>query len=314
MAILAQVADNLVDNGLSGRDWIKAGVIVTAALVVAMTASRFTRHAIGTWVDSGFAAMVASRLLGYVVFLVGLFYALNSLGVQVGPLLGALGLGGLVLALALQKIVESFLAGILLQTRRPFTIGDTVTLDEITGIVVDIDSRTVVLRGLDGTVIRIPNGNVVSETIVNLTRNTSRRSTLAVGVAYDTDLQAATDALSAAIELVPRVHAEPAPMVVVSGFGASTIDFELLYWHTSDVPSEKLARHDLMLAIHRVFADRGISIAFPQVVVWQGSRADSPVYSDTPGRVETDHPASPKQSTEGERRKSTIRRLPRPWG
>ena len=124
------------------------------------------------------------------MFLIGLSYALTVLGVRVGPLLGALGLGGLVLALALQGVVGNFVSSVILQTRRPYTVGDTVLLDGHVGVVEDIDSRTTQVRGLDGTHIRIPNVNVAGATIVNLTRNPVRRSSLAVGVAYETDLAA----------------------------------------------------------------------------------------------------------------------------
>ena len=71
--------------------------------------------------------------MGYLLFLIGLFYALTSLGVQVGPLTGAIGLGGLVLALALQKLVENFFSGLILQARRPFRVGDTVLLGDHLG-------------------------------------------------------------------------------------------------------------------------------------------------------------------------------------
>lgn len=314
LLIAQAAADNPVTNNLSSRDWIKAGVIVIATLVAAIAASRITRRAVSRWLDSAFAASVTARIVSYVTFLLGLFYALTSLGVQVGPLLGALGLGGLVLALALQKIVESFVAGIILQTRRPFTIGDTVVLGETKGVVVDIDSRTVVVRGLDGSSIRIPNANVVADTTINLTREPYRRSTLDVGVAYDTDLEEATAAIRSAIDLVRRVLDHPAPMIVLSGFGDSTIDFQVLYWHDSDVPSELLARHDLMLAIHRVFHDRGISIAFPQVVVWSGAERDGDLYTSELSPFDTANPASTSASGESNAGSRTSNwRLPRPW-
>jgi small-conductance mechanosensitive channel len=235
------------------------------------------------------AAIITARFIGYLLVLVGLIYALNTLGVRVGPLLGALGLGGLVLALALQKVVENFVGALILQTRRPFTVGETVMLDDQTGIVTDIDSRTTVLRGLDGTMIRIPNGSVLASTIINLTRSPARRSQLQVGVAYDTNLDRATETLNAAVTRVRRVLKDPPPLVVLHEFGTSSIDFTIYYWHASDVPSELATTHDLMLAIHHAFADNDITIAFPQVVVWPGHEADANPYDAAPGTVYTAH-------------------------
>jgi small-conductance mechanosensitive channel len=76
-----------------------------------------------------FAGNTVARMAAYIVFTIGLFYALSTLGVRVGPRLGALGLGGLVLALALLKVVENFVGGLILPVRRPFRIGDTVEID-----------------------------------------------------------------------------------------------------------------------------------------------------------------------------------------
>lgn len=221
-------------------------------------------------------------MIGYLIFLIGLVYALNSLGVRVGPLLGALGLGGLVLALALQKFVENFVGALILQTRRPFTVGDTVELDGRVGVVTDVDSRTVVMRGLDGSMIRVPNGSVLADSIVTLTREPYRRSELAVGVAYDTNLEDATAVLRDAAERAQPDANSPSPQVVLREFGASSIDFSILFWHPSDVPSEYQARHDLMLTVHHALADAGITIAFPQLVVWPSHDADDNPYEEPP--------------------------------
>ena len=135
------------------------------AIVVAVIANRIARSIGERTIGPGFASLLIARSIGYVVVLVGFIYALGGLGLRIGPLLGALGLGGLVLALALQGVVENFFGALILQSRRPFTIGDTVELDEYVGVVKDIDSRTVVMRGLDGTWIRVPNSKVLMDPI-----------------------------------------------------------------------------------------------------------------------------------------------------
>ncbi len=279
----------LVSGALTGADWITAAGILVGSLVLATIVSRLLRRVLAHGIGPGFASIMMARLTGYAVFLVGLFYALSSLGVRVGPLLGALGLGGLVVALALQGLVENFVGSIILQARRPFTIGDTVEIDGSVGIVADIDSRTTLLHSLSGTHIRIPNSTVVSSTTVNLTREGVRRSTLDVGVAYDTDLERAFAVLEASFSRVSRVVETPPPLVTVAGFGESSIGFSLLYWHNSDVPSELAARTDLTIAVHQSLTAAGITIAFPQVVVWSGVDGGAP-YDGPPGPVTTSHP------------------------
>ncbi len=281
--------DVLIDDSLTSGDWIRASAILIGGIVAAVITSQLLRRVIAHGIGSGFASIMLARLASYAIFLIGLFYALTTLGVRVGPLLGALGLGGLVLALALQSVVENFVSSIILQARRPFTIGDTVELDGRIGIVADIDSRTTLLRSLEGTQVRIPNANVLSSTIVNLTREPIRRSTLEVGVAFDTDLQRARAALQSAVDRVPRILDEPAPMLNLTGFGESSIGFSILYWHSSDVPSELATRTDLMIAVHQALAAEDITIAFPQVVVWSGSESAA-TYDQPPQNIATPYP------------------------
>ena len=173
----------------------------------------------------------------------------------------------------------------------------------------DIDSRTTQIRALDGTHVRIPNANVVGATIVNLTREPVRRSSLAVGVAYDTDLEQATDAIYGALVRVPRVLTEPEPAVYRDGFGDSSIGFSVLYWHASDVPSELAARRDLVVAIHQAFAASSITIAFPQMVVWSGEQKLDRLYGGQVGEVCTSYPGLAESRAYRDRR-ATSWRLP----
>lgn len=305
-----ETVDALLDGQVVGTDWLQAGGILLGAIAVAIAANRIARSIVARSVGAGFGAIITARIIGYLIFLVGLVYALNTLGVRVGPLLGALGLSGLVLALALQKVVENFVGALILQTRRPFTVGDTVELDGHVGVVADVDARTVVMRGLDGSMIRVPNMQVLNSSIVNMTRDSARRSELTVGVAYDTNLEDATAVLTEAITRVPRIRTKPKAQVLLKEFGASSIDFRLFYWHTSDIPSGLAATHDLMLAVHQGLADAGITIAFPQMVVWSGHEVVEQPYDGELGQVFTGQPTEPAPTAPTS---EASRRRFRPW-
>lgn len=301
--------DEVIDtDGLTGSDWLRAGGIFVGSIVVAVIVSRVVRAVMRRSVANEFAVIITARLCAYTVFAVGLVYSMSSLGVRVGPLLGALGITTLVLALALQSVAENFVGGLILQARRPFTIGDTVELDDHVGVVTDIDSRTTVMRGLDGTMIRIPNADVLKNPIVTLTRERLRRSELVVGVAYDSNLERATEALLEAVGRVERIVDVPEPMVLLTRFGESTIDITIYYWHRSEVPAELAATHDLMLAVHQALAAAGITIAFPQMVVWPGHDADADPYGRTPGSVYSEQPHAPPPAPEPATRQTVERR------
>jgi small-conductance mechanosensitive channel len=290
--------DELVDDSVAGSEWLQAAGIMVGSIAIAIAANRIARAVVSRSLGSGFGAIITARIIGYAIVLIGLFYALSTLGVRVGPLIGALGISGLILALALQKVVENFVGAVILQTRRPFTVGDTVDLDGNVGVVTDVDARTVALRGLDGSSIRVPNIEVLNNAIINLTRESARRSELAVGVAYDSNLEDATRVLGEAVGRVARIRNNPKPQVLLTKFGASSIDFTIYYWHTSDVPSELATTHDLMLAVHHALADEGITIAFPQMVVWSGQDAVENPYGKDPGEVFTGQPTEPPRSPE----------------
>ncbi|MCY4664776.1 MAG: hypothetical protein OXC00_08930, partial [Acidimicrobiaceae bacterium] len=94
--VLAQTdSETLLDNPLTHTDWIKAGIVLVCTVVFAVTVSKLLRRAVSRGIGHGFASILTSRFSGYAVFIIGLSYALTVLGVRVGPLLGALGLGGL---------------------------------------------------------------------------------------------------------------------------------------------------------------------------------------------------------------------------
>ena len=85
------------------------------------------------------------------------------------------------------------------------------------------------------------------------------------------------------------------PWVLLRGFGASSIDFTIYYWHESDVPAELAATHDLVLAVHHALADAGITIAFPQMVVWSGHDADANPYRHEPTAVFSQRSSAPSR-------------------
>ena len=129
----------------------------------------------------------------------GLVYGLNSVGVAIGPSLGALGVAGFAIAFALQGILANIFAGVLIQIRRPFEIGHLVKLGDYLGRVDDVTLRTVVMTSVTGEQIIIPCATVIDETIENWSANRYLRSDVIVGVDYDADVDEAIEVLTEAM-------------------------------------------------------------------------------------------------------------------
>ncbi|NNE10881.1 MAG: mechanosensitive ion channel family protein [Ilumatobacter sp.] len=299
-------------DGLGASTWALAGGIVLGGIVLAAAIGRIVRRIVSGIEGEGFAGLVVGRIVAYAIFIVSLIYALSVLDVRIVPLIGALGVGGIVLALALQGVVENLVSGVVLHSRRPFTAGDTVEIEGTLGVVLDIDARTTVLRSHDGIVVRIPNSTVVGAHISTLTRDPVRRSQIVVGVAYDTDLDRAHDVIVDAVSNLDRVRTSPAPTALLTAFGTSSIDFTIYVWHGSDIPSELATRHDVILAVHRALAASGITIAFPQVVLWRPTDDARAPYGEIAPHVRASLPLQEGRRPQREDRSRPLRRRGKP--
>lgn len=263
----APALDEFVPDGLTAQDWITAGITLVAFLVVARVLRTVVTRLVAKTDSEGQIATFVGRLVQNLVAIVGLVYSLNVLGVQIGPLLGALGITGIAIAFALTAILENVFASVVLKTRRPIKIGDQFTAMEQSGTLEEVNFRTVVMRNFDGEKVVIPSAMVNNDVMVNHTDRPIRRTVLPVGVAYGTDLPTAQRVILDATSSIDGVEAEPAPQAWVTAFGDSSIDFDVRYWHRSDILSMFRTRSEVAMAIKAGFDAEGIEIPFPQRVV-----------------------------------------------
>ncbi|MGI8458727.1 MAG: mechanosensitive ion channel family protein [Propionibacteriaceae bacterium] len=245
-----------------------AAAVLVASFVLAFVVRRVLVRVLDRGDSDRNAGRLAGRFLGLVVVVVGAIYGLGVLHVKVGPLLGALGVGGIALAFALQDILQNFVAGVLLQVRRPFRVGDQIASNEYEGTVRDVNLRTTELQTFDGLTVYLPNAEVLKAAIVNHTRTVRSRTTLEVGVAYDTDLRHTQEVLIAACSAAPGVEASPPVEVWTQEFGDSAITFAVRYWHAADVATRWRVRHEVAVAVKEAFDAAGVVIPFPQRTLW----------------------------------------------
>lgn len=265
--------DDFVTGNITTAEWFVALGILIGGFVLGSIVRRIVRRVFLRGSKSDLvpvdetATSLVARLVQIAVITFAVIYALFYLGVQVGPLFGALGIGGIALAFAMQDTLENFVSGLVLQLRRPFVIGDQVEIGQQLGSVADIGFRYVQLHRFDGTVALIPAKMVLQEVVVNNTAETRRRTTLPLGLAYGTDLAKAREVILAAVNDAPSVVAEPAADVLVSTFGASSVDLLVRYWHDPQRSDGLRATDEVVDRLHRALADAGIEIPFPQTVV-----------------------------------------------
>jgi len=216
-----------------------------------------------TKVPTGVASSV-STLTYYALVLIGVLTALAVAGFQVSQLaivFGALGVG---IGLGLQDVVRNFVSGLILMFERPIEPGDVVEVAGVSGTVQAIGMRSTTIKGFEGSEIIVPNGMLLSEKLINWTLSDhNRRLDVPVGVAYGSDPRRVLAILQDTARNLPGVTDSPPPMVLFTGFGASSLDFSVRCW-TNDFDNWVTMRSELAVRIGEALKAEGFVIPFPQ--------------------------------------------------
>ncbi len=224
---------------------------------------------------------VVSRIVGFLIFLLGLYLVLRVSGLTrlAISVLGGTGLIGLIIGIAFRDITENFLASIFLSMQRPFQSGDLIEINGIQGYVQRLTTRTTIVMTLDGNHVQIPNSTVYKSPIRNFTSNPNRRETFTVGIGYDDVIPEAQELALQVLRNHPAILANPEPWVLVDGLGSSTVILKVYFWLNGSEHSWLKTRSSAIRLIKRAFQDRGISmpdeareVVFPQGVPVQLSR------------------------------------------
>jgi small conductance mechanosensitive channel len=233
-------------------------------------------------------SLVVSSTATVIIWTIAVILVLGEFGVDLAPLIAGAGIAGVALGFGAQSLVKDCIAGLFMLLEDQYGVGDIVDLDEASGVVEKISLRTTVLRGLDGTVWHVPNGEV------SRVGNKSQLWSVAlvdVDVAYDCDLGAARQViLDAATALVEsdewsEVVLDPPQLLGVEALGADGITIRLTIKVEPGVQwgLQRALRETLKAALD----DAGIEIPFPQRTVWV--RRDDP---GDPAAPSTDDPVA----------------------
>lgn len=188
--------------------------------------------------------------------------SIGALGIQTASLIAVVGAAGLAIGLALQGSLSNFAAGVLMITFRPYKIGDLVKVAGTEGFVEEVEVFTTVLRTADKTKIIIPNGQIMSDQIINYTDSEKRRMELIIGIGYDDDIDKAREVLLAAVKASEYVVDDPEPKISVAELGDSSVNLAVRPWVMS--VSYAPASHEITERIKKALDAAGISIPFPQ--------------------------------------------------
>lgn len=206
-----------------------------------------------------------ANLFGYVVFLFGLMIGLQTAGLNLSSLTflgGAVGIG---IGFGLQAIVNNFVSGLILLVEHPVRVGDIVEVGQVSGEVMRIGGRSTWIKGPNNSIAIVPNSELVTGRVVNLTAVDDRaRVTIEVVVPYGSEPERVQSLLLDVAQAHPQVIPKPAPVVILARLGDNGLRFELQYWTLRRTGAVADVMSDLNLGILKAFREHGIEIALPQ--------------------------------------------------
>ena len=209
-----------------------------------------------------------TTLLTYILVAVGGAWAFSTLGMSWSKLqwlFAALSVG---LGFGMQEIFANFVSGIILLFERPIRVGDTVTINDVTGTVAKIRIRAITMIDPDRKEVIVPNKSFVTGQVTNWAlSNTVTRLVVSVGVAYGSDLDLVKRLLLQAAHEQPSVLKDPEPRALFLTFGASTLDHELRVY-VGQVSERNDTLDALNRRVNQLFAENNIDIAFNQLDIF----------------------------------------------
>jgi len=243
-------------------------IILSATIVLAKIASGFvslhTKRVEGAFLSTSIFANLTKLLL----FIVGILVVLDYLGVSITPILTALGVGGLAVALALQETLSNLFSGLQIIAAGQLKLGDYIKLDSgDEGYVTDITWRNTTIRTVQSNVVVVPNSKLASTIITNYHQPTKDiQIRVNVGVSYDSNLEKVE---SVTIEVAKGIMKEVSggipeyePFIRYNSFGDFAINFAV-FMRAKEFADQYLIIHEFIKRLHKRYAEEGIVIPFP---------------------------------------------------
>ena len=283
---IQQTLNNYWDIFLLSVPKIAISAIILAVFVlIGILVAKTLRKRVQKKADSPLVADFLIRLVKLIIITAGLMLALNALGFTgiAGGLLAGAGMSAVILGFAFKELGENFLAGILLVFDRPFSLGDTITINDNIGVVNALKFRTTKLKTFDGKDVYIPNSDIVTNTVYNHTEDGFLRQSFLVGIDYDNDIDQAVKVITEVVNNHPEILTDEKTQVLINEFGTNTVNLEVRFWtQTKDYKvAAAQIKFDVMRDVKRTLMDHKFGMP--------ANIQEVKLYGDTPLVVQLDN-------------------------
>ena len=218
-------------------------------------------------IDDILVPLFGKTLRIFIVILAGIIVVQNLTGVEIGPLLASLGIGGLAVALAAKDSIANFFGTLTILFDKPFQVGERIVIDNYDGVVEDVGFRSTRIRLLTGHLVTIPNEKVVNSGLENIGKRPNIRWLNNIGITYDTPPEKIERAVAIIREIIADhegMHPDFPPRVYFNGFNDWSLNILVLAWyHPPEYWDFQEWVQRTCLEITRCFSAEGIDFAFP---------------------------------------------------
>ena len=260
-------------GGTAAGSWLKAGwggmtvENVLSALVLLLVCLAVTRLVMGLAGRLLGRSSMDARVRGYVLkgvktllYVLTVLIVAGSLGVDVTSLIAVVSIFGLAVSLAVQDVLSNVAGGMVLLFSKPFTLGDYISTGEGDGTVAEIGLTHTKLDTPGGQRVMLPNSKLVAGQITNYTVRGVRRADHAVAASYDDEPEAVRAACLKALERTPNILPDPAPQVVLTAYGESSIEYHVRFWAKTEDYWD--AHFRSLEEIRMAFAEDGVTMTY----------------------------------------------------
>ncbi|RMH45386.1 MAG: potassium transporter, partial [Gammaproteobacteria bacterium] len=265
LTVMREVDGVMQATPLTTADLLFALVMIMVTVVIARNLPGFVEMLLlnNSRMDHGLRYAIVT-LVRYSIWMIGISVIATSIGFrwsEIQWLVAAIGVG---LGFGLQEIVANFVSGLVLLFERPIRVGDTVTLDTVSGVVSKIRIRATTITTFDRQEYLVPNKDLITGRMINWTLSDRiNRLKIEVGVAYGSDLNQATEILLDIARNHPMVMEEPKSDVLFVAFGDNAIILQLRVFY-DNLEKRWEITNAIGYEIYQRFNKAGIVIAYPQ--------------------------------------------------
>lgn len=264
-----QILDRLLNWGIEvGKDILAAIIIYIVGRFIIRQISRLVSKILEKRKLEISVQTFLKSLLSILLNLILAFAIVSKLGVETTSFAAILASAGVAIGMALSGQLQNFAGGLIILVFKPYKVGDYIACQGTEGTVKEIQILHTILTTTDNKTIFIPNGGLSSGTVINYSRNATRRVDLTFGVEYGTTFEKVEQTLKEIIAADSRILKDPAYIIAMSQLADSSVNIALKVWvKTEDYWG---VYFDLNKTVYATFNEKGIGFPFPQLTIHQG--------------------------------------------